>query len=167
MATTPKDTMISWLKDAHSMESSVIQTLEQHIDQAKDHPQIHKRLSEHLEESRRHADLVESCLKRYGESTSGLKETMGKITGFMQGVAPGASPDTLVKNAMADYATEHFEMAAYRSLIAAATYLGDSETARICEQIRGDEERMAKFLDQHLPNATQEFLSGRAKEVNR
>ncbi|NTW03803.1 MAG: ferritin-like domain-containing protein, partial [Oscillochloris sp.] len=162
---TPKDTLISWLKDAHSMESSVIQTLEQHADAAKDHPQVQARIREHLEESRTHAALVEGCLKSYGETTSGLKETVGRITGFMQGIAPDVAPDTLVKNTLVDYSTEYFEMACYRSLISAAKYLGDSETARVCEQIISDEQRMADWLEQQIPTATQEFLAMKSKEV--
>jgi ferritin-like metal-binding protein YciE len=164
---TPKDTLISWLKDAHGLESSVIQTLERHIDEAKDYPEVHSRLSQHLEESRKHAALVESCLERYGQSPSGLKETVGKIAGFMQGVTPGAAPDSLVKNALADYATEYFEMACYRSLVAAARYMGDSQTAQICEQIIADEQRMASWLEQQIPIATQDFLAMKTREVNR
>ncbi len=163
---TPKDTLISWLKDAHGLESSVIQALERHIDEAKDHPEMQSRMREHLDESRKHATLVEACLERYGESTSGLKEVVGKIAGFMQGVTPGAAPDSLVKNTLADYASEHFEMACYRSLVAAARYMGDSQTAQVCEQIMADEQRMASWLEQQIPTVTQEFLAMKTKEVN-
>jgi ferritin-like metal-binding protein YciE len=165
--TTPKDTLISWLKDAHGLENSVIQTLERHIDEAKDYPQVQSRMRQHLEESRNHANLVVGCLERYGESPSGMKETVGKITGFMQGVTPGAAPDSLVKNTLADYATEYFEMACYRSLVAAARYLDDNQTAQVCEQIMADELRMANWLEQQIPIATQDFLAIKTKEVNR
>lgn len=163
----PRDTLVSWLKDAHSLESSVIQNLEKHIDQAKDHPQIQSKLREHLDASRRHADLIESCLRRHNSSPSGVKEAIGNVAGFFQGITTGAAPDTLVKNALSDYATEHFEIASYRSLTSAARFLGDDETARICEQIIRDEEDMARWLEQQIPTVTETYLGAKAREATR
>lgn len=163
----PRDTLIRWLKDAHALENTVIQTLEQHTDDAKDHPELFAKLRDHLEESRRHADMIETCLQRHGESPSGLKEAMGAVSGFMQGVAPSVAADTLVKNVLSDYAAEHFEIASYRSLRSAAQYLGDDETARICEQIIKDEERMASWLEQQIPPITQMHLGEKTRERGR
>jgi ferritin-like metal-binding protein YciE len=160
----PRDTFIGWLRDAHALENTVIQTLEQHADAAKDHPELFARMREHLQEIRRHADLVEGCLKRYGESTSGLKEAMGAISGFVQGIAPSAAGDTLVKSAISDYAAEHFEIASYRSLRSAAKSLGDDETARICEEIIKEEERMAHWLEQQIPAITELHLGEKARQ---
>jgi ferritin-like metal-binding protein YciE len=66
--------------------------------------------------------------------------------------------DELVKNALHDYATEYFEMASYKSLIAAAQDIGDQETVNVCQQILQDEESMAAFLDQQLPIITIEIF---------
>lgn len=163
----PRDTMARWLKDAHALESNVIQTLEKHIDEAKNHPQMQARLREHLEQSRRHAVLVEGCLKQYGENVSGLKETLGAVSGFMQGITSGAAADTLVKNVLGDYAAEHFEIACYTSLRSAARVLGDSETARVCDQILHEEEEMASWLEQQIPMVTQMYLGEQASEIGR
>jgi ferritin-like metal-binding protein YciE len=55
-------------------------------------------------------------------------------------------------------AAESFEIASYRALIAAARALGDEETARVCEEILRDEERMAAWLTENLPRVVQETL---------
>ncbi|NTU78866.1 MAG: ferritin-like domain-containing protein [Chloroflexales bacterium] len=163
----PRDTLVAWLKDAHALENNVIQTLEKHVDEVKAYPEMQAKLRQHLEQSRRHAVLVESCLNRHGESTSGVKEAIGAVSGFMQGIASGAAADTVVKNALGDYAAEHFEIAAYTSLKAAAQYLGDDETARICDQILSDEKDMARWLEQQIPSVTQLFLGEKAQERGR
>jgi ferritin-like metal-binding protein YciE len=164
---SPKENLVAWLKDAHALEQNVIQTLERHIDAAKDQPTMQVRMREHLQESRRHADLIEACLSRYGESISGLKETIGAVGGVMQGIATMPAADTLVKNALGDYAAEHFEIACYRSLITAARFMGDNETAQMCEGILRDEERMAAWFEQQIPLVTQEFLGLQARQVGR
>ncbi|HSH82089.1 MAG TPA: DUF892 family protein, partial [Herpetosiphonaceae bacterium] len=120
---------LAWLNDAYGLEQSLVQTLERHVKDAKDHPQIEARLQQHLEETRRHADLVESCIVRLGSSTSSIKSGMSTIMGVVQGISTGPAKDELIKNALADYSAEHFEIASYTSLISAAQSLGDLETA--------------------------------------
>jgi ferritin-like metal-binding protein YciE len=158
------DTMIAWLNDAYGMEQNLIQVLENHAKDASDHPQMQARIQQHLDETRRHAELVKGCVERLGSSTSAVKSAMGKLGGVMAGISTGAAKDELVKNALADYASEHFEIASYTSLIAGAQMLGDDETARVCRQILNDEVAMAQFLEQNIPMITQEFLGMQARE---
>ncbi len=159
MAKSPQEFLISWLKDAHAMEQGVAQILENHIQDAEGQPQMASRLQQHLETTRRHADHVQSCIERLGDSTSAIKSGVGNLVGMMQGLTTGAAEDDVVKNVIADFAVEHFEIASYRSLIAAAEAVGDQETARICQDILRDEEQMASWFAQQLPNTTQQFLT--------
>jgi ferritin-like metal-binding protein YciE len=64
----------------------------------------------------------------------------------------------LVKNGLADFTAENFEIASYKALITAAESLQDQETLRVCQQILADEQDMAQWLDQHLPMAVTEAL---------
>ena len=153
-----KETLISWLNDAYSMEKGLVQVLENHAKDAKDHPEAFRKISEHLEATRRHADMVEQCIARLGGSTSSVKTAMGTVAGFFQGRSTGAAPDELVKNALSDYAAEHFEIACYRALIVAARALGVNDVVQICEQILRDEEDMARWLESSLPATVQEYL---------
>ena len=68
--------------------------------------------------------------------------------------------DTVVKNALGDYAAENFEVACYTSLIAAAERVGDHETADVCRQILRDEEEMVDWLKGYIPMLTQTFMTG-------
>ena len=143
--------VIAWLNDAYGMEQSITHVLENHAKDAKDHPQLQSGIQQHLEATRRHADLVKAEIERLGGKTSTLKTAMSNVMGMGQSVSTGMAKDELVKNALADYATEHMEIASYRALQAAATELGDQNLARTCETIIADELAMSQFLEQNLP----------------
>jgi ferritin-like metal-binding protein YciE len=153
-----QELVLAWMNDAHAMELGIAQVLENHVKDAKDHPALQARLEQHLAETRRHADLVQDCIERLGGSTSAIKSGMANVMGTVQGMTTGAAKDELVKNALHDYGTEHFEIACYTSLRAAAQALGDAAMASMCEQILAEEEAMAAFLLQQTPVATREML---------
>lgn len=148
--------LLSWLNDAYAMERSIVEVLERQVDDAKQHPDIQAKIREHLEATKRHADLDKSCIERLGGSTSAIKSGMAKLGGAMQGMGTKFADDKLVKDALQDYSTEHMEIASYRAIMIAAEEAGDQETLRVCQQILPDEEAMARWLDQNLPNVVRD-----------
>lgn len=154
-----RETLMSWLNDAYAMEKGLVQVLENHANDVKNHnPEAYRKIVEHLEKTKLHADRVEQCVARLGGDTSSFKSAMGQISGFFQGRSTGAAPDELVKNALADYASEHFEIACYRALIVGARSLGLPEIAQVCEEILRDEEDMARWLESQIPMLVNEHL---------
>ncbi|MBW3631821.1 MAG: ferritin-like domain-containing protein [Chloroflexi bacterium] len=153
-----KELIITWLNNAHSMEEGIAQVLERHAEDAKDQPQMQARLQQHVEQTRHHAELVKGCLERLGESPSGVKSGMASVMGAVQGMSTKMAEDTPVKNTLHDYGTEHFEIACYTSLMAAAQDLGDQQTMTVCQQILREEEAMAEFLFQQIPPVTVQML---------
>jgi ferritin-like metal-binding protein YciE len=71
--------------------------------------------------------------------------------------------DEVVKAALASYAFEAMEIASYSILRSAAEDLGDVETARVCDQILREEEAMADWLKNNIPDITRQFLAQEAK----
>ncbi|MFL6195851.1 MAG: ferritin-like domain-containing protein [Thermoanaerobaculia bacterium] len=154
----PRETLIGWLNDAYAMERGLVQVLENHANDVKDRPEMYRRMAQHLEETKMHAERVKDCVERLGGSTSSVKTAMGSVSGFLQGRSTGASPDELVKNALADYASEHLEIASYRALIVAARALGEQQVVQVCEAILREEEEMARWLEHNLPMVVNEYL---------
>lgn len=151
--------LIAWLTDAHAMELSLLKVLENHAADAKDHPEIRQKDEQHAAETRRHAEQVERCLEILGQDKpSSTKDFMGKVMGKMQGAMSGPFGDEIMKNFLSDYAAEHMEIACYRSLVIAADELGEQEISRICQGILQEEEAMAEWLEQHLPEITRMSL---------
>lgn len=159
-----QDTVLNWLNDAYGLEHNLIQVLEHRVNDTWDHPDMQTKIKQHLEQTRHHADLVKSCIERLGGSTSALKTGMANIMGALQGRSTEMARDEVVKNALADYASEQFEIACYTSLMAAAESIGDAETARVCRQILSDEEDMANWLIKQIPAVTQLYLSQKVRE---
>lgn len=158
MTAENRDLLVAWLNDAHAMEKSLIPILENHAEDLEDHPQLASRVRRHRDETERHAERVKECLARLGEEPSGSKSMMGKVFGNMQAPATGPFDDEIVKNALMDFATENFEIASYSALAEAARRMGENEIARTCEEICEEEEQMADWLEENLPNAVGRFV---------
>ncbi len=155
---TQIEQLTTWLNSAYSMEKSLAQVLGNHANDAKDHPEIQSRIQEHISETDRHAERVKECLLQLGSEPSTMKSALGNIMGMVQGASTGMFRDELVKNMLADYASEHFEIACYRSLIAAAEEAGKAEIAEICAEILEDEEAMAEWIEEQIPEVTRLVL---------
>jgi ferritin-like metal-binding protein YciE len=155
---TRTDLIVDWLNDAHGMENSLIQILEHQIKDADDYPQVQAKLQQHLEQTRHHAELVKGCVERLGSSTSALKTGMSSLFGQMQALSTGPAKDEMMKNALADYAAENFEVASYTALIRAAQDLGDQQTASVCQQILQEDQAMANWIQQNLQSLVERTL---------
>jgi ferritin-like metal-binding protein YciE len=140
------------------MELGLVKTLKKQIKDTYEKPDIQAKLQEHLEETERHAEKVEECITRLGGDPSAGKDWMAQAGAVVQGVAASMPQDALIKNLHASYAAEHFEIAAYTLIAAAAEELEDTETATVCREILADEEDMQSWLLDTIPRATMEFL---------
>jgi len=67
--------------------------------------------------------------------------------------------DEIIKGAIAGYVFENLEIATYTALRAAALAEGDAETVRVVDQILPQEQAMAEWLLNHLPQLTDDFLA--------
>jgi ferritin-like metal-binding protein YciE len=157
----------AWLKDAYSMEMGLVPILENHAKDAKDYPQMQQVIQQHAERTKQHAEMVKQCLERLGDKPSSLKASIGGIMGSAQSVATGAAEDELVKNGLMDFASENFEIASYKALIAAAEQMGDTQTVQVCQQILRDEEQMARWLETQLPTTVREANSTKFEKENK
>ncbi len=154
----PDDLVVAWLNDALGMENALIQVLEHRVDDAKDYPSVQAMDRQHLEETRRHAELVRGCIERLGESPSAVKSGVGTVFGTLQAPLTGLARDEIVKNCLTDFAAENFEVASYRALIVAALEVDDQETAAVCEQIMREDQAMAERIIQALPSVVEERI---------
>jgi ferritin-like metal-binding protein YciE len=108
--------------------------------------------------TKRHAADIRRCIEYFGEKPSATKKLIGRITGSINSLATEPFHDEVLKNFLADYATEHFEIACYRALIVAANEAGHPRIATVCERILGEEEEMAAWIGKNLPAAVQEVM---------
>lgn len=151
---TPKENLLDWLRDAHAMEQQAEKMLKAQSERLEHYPILKTRIDEHLQETLDQQQLLDQCLKRYDESSSTFKDLTGKLMAFGQAIGGMTMSDEVDKGAMSGYVFENIEVAMYTVLIAAAKVAGDIETQAVCEKILPQEEAMAQWLKDHLPEIT-------------
>lgn len=157
-----KQQIITWLRDAHAMEQGQENLLQSQIREARDIPEMQQRLQQHLTETRGHRERVAAALAQLGEAPSAVKSIAGGFMGMLEGLSTAMFRDMMVKNLIADYAMEHFEIACYRALRVAANEAGLTELATTCEGILKEETAMAEWLEEQIPDVTRAHLNAPA-----
>jgi len=157
--TEMKENLLDWLRDAHAMEEQAEQMLRAQAKRIEHYPAVRQRIEQHLEETLGQQRLLKSSIERLGGSPSTAKDLMGRMMAFGQAAGGMTNSDEIVKGAISSYVFENLEIATYTALIAAAKAVGDIETQRVCEQILPQEQAMAQWVLEHLPQLTEEFLS--------
>ncbi|HWK32302.1 MAG TPA: DUF892 family protein, partial [Hyphomicrobium sp.] len=102
--TSPRESLIAWLRDAHAMEGQAETFLQTQIDRLKNYPEALPRLQSHLEETKEQRAAVEQCLRKLGEDTSTLKDAAMKAAANVQGMMHAMASDEILKNALASAA---------------------------------------------------------------
>lgn len=156
--THAKDNFIAWLKSAHAMEEQAITMLTAQTRRLENYPDLKARMLQHLEETRNHAEVLQTLLNNLSGAPSTLKDIAGRIAATVQGIPGLLMSDEVVKFTAAAYSFEHLEIAFYRMLITAADELGETEAQAIFEKILAEEVAMATWLEDNLDPITRVFL---------
>lgn len=153
-----RDQVIDWLRDAYAMERGLETALEKQSKNEDLSAQIRERAERHLEETRRHAEEVKSALQSLNTDTSALKTGMGKVIQATKGMGTAFAEDERIKDLLDAYSMEHFEIACYTALSAAAERAGLAQVVAACNRIIPDEERMADDLLEAIPSEITDYL---------
>lgn len=159
--------LMQWLRDAHAMEAQAETMLAGMESRIEHYPHLRKRIAQHLKETQHQAQRLEDAIGRLGGSTSTLKDTVASLTTMAQTLVTGMAGDEVMKGLLAGYTFEHYEIASYRILIAAAATLGDVETTRILRENLREEEDMAQWLSSSIDPLTAEYLEREANGSQR
>jgi len=154
----PRLLYITGLHNAHAMETQAIQLLTRQVEQLENYPEIEDKLRLHLEESKVQRTRLEEVLHTFDEKSSALKEAVLGLGGNIAALAHTAASDEIVKNTLANYMFEHFEIAAYKSLIAMSEFIGDPAGAAAAQASLREEEAMAAWIDARISSTTKIFL---------
>jgi ferritin-like metal-binding protein YciE len=141
-----------YLSDAHAIEQQAIALLRRSPKLA-GASEIATAYEEHLEETKRHSELVAARLEARGGKPNMLKDAALRLGALNWGAFFAAQPDTPAKLAGFAYAFEHLEIASYELLRRVAERAGDAEAVRIAEQILAEERAAAQKLRSMFPQA--------------
>jgi len=155
---TAEERLMEWLRDAHAAEEQADTMLSGMARRIENYPELKARIEQHLEETKRQAELVRGCIERRGGGTSTVKDAGGKLIAIGQALSGMFVGDEVMKGAIASTAFEAMEAESYRILINTAELVGDPETKRVCEEILREEEAMEQWLKDNTPFLTQKYL---------
>ena len=153
-----RDEIIDWLKNAYAMERGLEASLEMQSRNNELSPEARDRAMRHAQETRRHAEAVQTLLRNEGADISTIKTGIGTVTQMVKGLATAFTRDERIKDLLDSYAMEHFEIASYTALAAAAERAGMPQVVQVCHSIIPDEHRMAQAIIQTLPEEVAVYL---------
>jgi ferritin-like metal-binding protein YciE len=153
--------IVQYLNEAHATEMGLVRVLQSQIAMTP-RGAYRRALEKHLDETRSHAERVQTRLGELGEGANPLQAGVGFVESvFGQLLALSKTPidilrgtggsEKILKNAKDTCATEALEIATYQALEELATRVGDDVTAKLARDIRRDEERMLTTVQEQIP----------------
>lgn len=158
---------ITGLRNAHAMESQAQELTERQSERLTDYPEVQQRVRQHLDETKEQLRRLDQCLESLGESRSALKDAGLSFLGNMMAGSHAMADDEILKNSFGNYAFEHYEIAAYKSLLVMAEQLGLESARSLLQQSLREEQNMAKWIDDHLRDVTIQYMRHEELEAAR
>ena len=147
------------LRNAHAMENQALSIMKPQASRIQNYPDVEQQLVAHIAETEQQIVRLESILDHLDEDKSGLKDMALSLVGTVAAVSHAAAGDEILKNSLANFAFENFEIAAYKSLIALATELGEQDAVVLLTQNLDEEIAMADWLDENIPVITLQYAA--------
>jgi ferritin-like metal-binding protein YciE len=160
-----RDFLIDGLRNAHAMESQAISLTTAQADRLQHYPELETRIRQHAQETEGQRARIEQCLEALGAGPSTFKDAALKAGANLQAMMHSMASDEVIKNSLASFAFENFEIASYKALIETSRIAGEADIERVCRQNLAEEEAMAAFIDQGLPALIQKYLSRASAHV--
>jgi ferritin-like metal-binding protein YciE len=147
---TARQIYVTGLRNQHAIENQAIELLERQIGRLENYPEMSDRMRQHLEESKQQATRIEGLLADMNTSHSTLKDMVTSFMGNVAALGHAPASDEVVKNTFANYAFEHYEIAAYQGLLVVADAAGQQVSTSVLQQSLKEERAMAKWIEDHL-----------------
>jgi ferritin-like metal-binding protein YciE len=155
---TARAAFVLELRNAHAMERQSQELMKWQAVRLADYPDIERRIRTHMEETDEQLRRLEQCLESLNERPSILKDTALSLLGNLTATSNAMGEDEILKNMFSNYAFEHYEFATYKSLIKMTQELGLEQAGSLLVASRGEEQRMAAWIDRRIENVTAAYL---------
>jgi ferritin-like metal-binding protein YciE len=159
--------LVKYLNEAYGKEKQLETALKAQIALAK-RPSLKKGLQDHLKVTKEQAKGLSKRIKELGGKahvgndlpgpeavseavTSVANKAIATAKGPVQALRGTSEADNELRNVRDCYWNEAEEIAHYDVIEAAATELGDKDTAKLAKTYRRQEERMQTFLEREIP----------------
>jgi ferritin-like metal-binding protein YciE len=142
-----RDLFVTGAVNLHAVEKQALSIMTPQVARIEHYPEVADRLRLHIEET------------TFDTGGSALKDMGLSLSGSMAAMAHTVAGDEILKNSFANYAFEHFEIAAYKSLLTLAEDAGLTQATSLLSQSLREEQDMAQWIDESLPMITRRYAS--------
>lgn len=161
-----RETFKQQLMDIYDAEKQLVKALPK-IAKAAEHEELKSAIEEHLEETEEHVERLEHVFEIIGETAKGKKcqAMVGLLEEGQESIKEKEGDAAII---CAAQKVEHYEIAAYGSLITWARLLGEDEAADVMEETLDEE----KNADEKLTSIAESIINvdeaeGEAEEEER
>lgn len=155
---TARPAFVLELRNAHAMERQSHELMKWQTVRLADYPEIEQRIRAHMTETDEQLRRLEQCLAALNERPSILKDTALSLLGNLTATSNAMGEDEILKTMFSNYAFEHYELAVYKSLVKMARELDLKDTESLLTASRGEEQRMAGWIDRRIEKVTADYL---------
>ena len=153
-----REVYVTGLRNAHAVENQAIELLERQVGRLENYPEMSARMQQHIHESKEQAARIEELLSGLGTSHSAFKDMVTSFMGNMAAIGHSIASDEVMKNTLANFAFEHYEIATYRTLLTMADAVGHSQAETALLQSLKEEEDMAQWIADHMRPTTLRYM---------
>jgi ferritin-like metal-binding protein YciE len=157
-----REVFITGLRNAHAMEKQALSIMEPQVARLESYPDVALRLQNHIRETHGQIERLETILESLGDGASRLKDMALAAIGSIAAMGHSMAGDEILKNSMANFAFENYELAAYSSLVTLADAGGYNDAKSALLKSLGEEQAMAEWIGSQLPDVTLRFVKLRA-----
>ncbi|MBN8927038.1 MAG: hypothetical protein BGO51_05225 [Rhodospirillales bacterium 69-11] len=153
-----RDIYIVGLRNQHAVENQAVELLERQVGRLENYPEMADRMRRHIGESQEQARRLEDLLGQLDSSHSSFKDAMSSFMGNLAALGHTVAPDEVLKNTLANFAFEHFEIASYMSLLTLCEAAGHSAGRSALEASLREEQDMAQWIADHIGPTTKRYV---------
>ncbi|MDP9563375.1 UNVERIFIED_ORG: ferritin-like metal-binding protein YciE [Rhizobium nepotum] len=159
MTTDMRDIFVTGLRNAHAMENQALSIMKPQISRIESYPEVKARLELHYRETEGQLARIEEVLQGLSETSSTMKDTALSMTGSLASLGHSIAGDEIIKNSLANFAFENYEIAAYKALLTICDHGGYQAAHAALAKNLEEEVNMARWLEDNLEKVTLGFVA--------
>jgi ferritin-like metal-binding protein YciE len=159
MSETATTILAAGLRHAHAMESHHLELLHRQAGQLGNYPEVQAQIYQHLVETERQLQRLTKCLDALGDDRSTVDDAAPSGPENILTIPHALVGEEILKNTFANYAFEHYEIAAYKSLLTLCEMAIQRSIAPLLRESLAEEEAMAQWLSDKISRVTKDYVS--------
>lgn len=144
------------------MEKSISQSLQRKVDDFSGNTQMQNQIKQQIQTSENQAKELHKRIVELGGSVGGgVADIPNRIAGAIADIQDsivGSGGDAVVKDTIADYASDSLEIATYEAISSAANAVGDKETAQLANSLLVQEKKEAQMAEKQIPSISSDYI---------